>query len=204
MVSEKLLPCPFCGGEARYEWHSADPCWIECNACGAVGPNDTHTTTEANAAAWNTRAPADLRSALEAAQKDRDTAQSAVEAWAEVCERLEAHLQDRVAMQDEANPAVFLSILRSSMANVQRGSEQIRAARWADYARQEAKIATLEAETIERCAKVCEQLAAGCRAELKDPANETRTIAVLDGHISAYTTIAANIRALAPTKEPAA
>jgi len=59
MVSEKLLPCPFCGGEARYEWHSADLCWIECNACGAVGPNDTHTTTEANAAAWNTRAPAE-------------------------------------------------------------------------------------------------------------------------------------------------
>jgi len=70
MESEKLLPCPFCGGEARYEWHSADPCWIECNACGAVGPNDTHTTTEANAAAWNARAPADLRSALEAELKE--------------------------------------------------------------------------------------------------------------------------------------
>lgn len=82
-----------------------------------------------------------LREALEA----RDTAQSLVEAWAGACESLEAHLQDRVAMNDEANPAAYLSILRGNMTNVQRFSEQVRAARWADYSRQNERIAQLEA-----------------------------------------------------------
>lgn len=78
-----------------------------------------------------TAEPAEAR--IRELRDERDTAQSAVEAWAHVCESLEAHLQDRIAMRDEANPERYLSILRSSMARVQRDSEQIRAARWADY-----------------------------------------------------------------------
>lgn len=76
-----------------------------------------------------------LLSEIAALRGERDTAQSAVEAWAHVCESLEAHLQDRVAMQDVANPERYLNILRSNMARVQKDSEQIRAARWADYRR---------------------------------------------------------------------
>ncbi len=71
----------------------------------------------------------------QALRGERDAAQSGVEAWAHVCESLEAHLQDRVAMQDVSNPERYLSILRSNIARVQKDSEQIRAARWADHRR---------------------------------------------------------------------
>lgn len=67
---------------------------------------------------------------IERLTEERDTAQSAVEAWASVCEGLEAHLQDRVAMKDYPNPEAYLSILQSRMARVRKDSEQIRAARW--------------------------------------------------------------------------
>ena len=83
---------------------------------------------------------------LKELEVERDTAQSAVEAWANVCESLEAHLQDRIAMRDEASPERYLSILQSSMARVQRDSEQIRAARWADYRRLTARATAAEAK----------------------------------------------------------
>jgi hypothetical protein len=54
--SPELKLCPFCGGEATYQWHSSPECWIECQTCFAVGPNDKDTTTEQHVAAWNTRA----------------------------------------------------------------------------------------------------------------------------------------------------
>lgn len=86
-------------------------------------------------------------------EAERDAAQSAIEAWADVCESLEAHLQDRVAMRDEANPERYLNILRSNMARVQKDSEQIRAARWADYRRQEGRATAAEARA-DRLAEV--------------------------------------------------
>lgn len=60
MTNEKMVlaSCPFCGGKPEYRWHSNPECWIECSQCFAVGPNDTGTTTEQNATAWNTRAAA--------------------------------------------------------------------------------------------------------------------------------------------------
>lgn len=85
---------------------------------------------------------------VEGLREARDTAQSAVEAWAGVVESLEAHLQDRVAMRDEAKPERYLSILRSNIANVQRDSKQIRAARWADRARLVARIEELEQAAV--------------------------------------------------------
>lgn len=69
MESEKLLPCPnpWCGETQEVEpnrnmWSG---CWhVGCGVCMLDGPV---MATEAEAiAAWNTRAPADLRSALEA------------------------------------------------------------------------------------------------------------------------------------------
>ncbi len=63
-------------------------------------------------------------------RKERDEAQSAVTAWQEVFEDIEAHLLDRVAMQDPAKPELYLSIIRSSVANVHRSSHQIVASRW--------------------------------------------------------------------------
>ena len=54
--SRELMGCPFCGGEATYQWHSSPECWIECQTCFAVGPNDKDTTTEQHVVGWNTRA----------------------------------------------------------------------------------------------------------------------------------------------------
>lgn len=69
-MGEKLLPCPFCGvsedmlTQAYYaDRANSYPNYVKCEACGAevIG-----ASKEAAIAAWNTRAPADLRSALEA------------------------------------------------------------------------------------------------------------------------------------------
>jgi len=71
MVSEKLLPCPFCGAEDKYLVQAFTQAtetfafWsVECSFCGVEVADDE--SQERADAAWNTRAPADLRSALEA------------------------------------------------------------------------------------------------------------------------------------------
>jgi Lar family restriction alleviation protein len=79
MVSEKLLPCPFCGAGDKYLVQAFTQAtetfafWsVECSFCG-VEVGDDESQEKANAA-WNTRAPADLRSALEAETIERDQA----------------------------------------------------------------------------------------------------------------------------------
>lgn len=67
---------------------------------------------------------------LRQVEAERDEAQEACRAWKGVYETLEAHLQDRVAMNDLASPETYLSILRSSVARVERDSEQLLKARW--------------------------------------------------------------------------
>jgi hypothetical protein len=40
-MRRKLLPCPFCGGEARDNYDSGDwgaQAWVSCRPCGARGP----------------------------------------------------------------------------------------------------------------------------------------------------------------------
>jgi hypothetical protein len=76
---------------------------------------------------------------------ERDTAQSAVTAWRQATESLEAHIMDRAAMQDPASPDTYLRILRGEIESITRATEQIVAARWADYRRQEARIEALSA-----------------------------------------------------------
>ena len=53
-----LLPCPFCGGEAKIKhvtqlWEPRNSYWAQCDNCRMSGK---HFTTEAEAiSAWNTR-----------------------------------------------------------------------------------------------------------------------------------------------------
>ncbi len=51
----ELLPCPFCGGEAKYHG-SEDMVRIECKACGA-NPSGWWDETEDAVKEWNQRAP---------------------------------------------------------------------------------------------------------------------------------------------------
>jgi len=51
-----LLPCPFCGGEARAEIDRMQghmPIYVRCLACAALGPQ--HRTEPLAIKAWNTR-----------------------------------------------------------------------------------------------------------------------------------------------------
>lgn len=81
----------------------------------------------------------------EALRIERDEAQSLCTAWQHVFQGIEAHLQDRVAMDDRSSPATYLSIIRSSVARVIEDSKRISAARWADYKRSRDRIEELEA-----------------------------------------------------------
>jgi hypothetical protein len=47
-----LLPCPFCGGEARHQEDGV----VACRKCGAIGPEANSIHRDDNAAAWNRRA----------------------------------------------------------------------------------------------------------------------------------------------------
>ncbi len=61
MTTPDLLPCPFCGGEAKIDGTSwttrdgKDQAWATCKRCGAYGPSAPDAI-----AAWNTRASGDL------------------------------------------------------------------------------------------------------------------------------------------------
>lgn len=54
MQVSELLPCPFCGGEARADRGSAIA-WVECRTPGCDG-QQMHDELEDAIAAWNTRA----------------------------------------------------------------------------------------------------------------------------------------------------
>ncbi len=85
-------------------------------------------------------------SALTALVEERDAAQETVRAWSHVVSSLEAHIMDRAAMKDPANPEAYLRILQAEVANVTRSSEQMLASRWSDYRSNRDQIERLEAE----------------------------------------------------------
>jgi len=83
------------------------------------------------------------------ARRQRDEAQSMVQAWDNVFGTIEAHIMDRANMRDPANPELYLSIIRSDIAGIKRSSDQICAARWADYSRHVARATAAEASVAQ-------------------------------------------------------
>jgi Lar family restriction alleviation protein len=61
-VSEKLKPCPFCGGEAKLVWSGGfryaecTECGISGNDAGSFGLETGEQIDKAAAEKWNTRA----------------------------------------------------------------------------------------------------------------------------------------------------
>lgn len=89
---------------------------------------------------------ASLTAGNERLRGERDEAQSTVTAWHEVVLGIEAHIMDRIAMKDAANPELYLQIIRFDAANVESLSKQIVAARWADAKRAREQIERLESQ----------------------------------------------------------
>ncbi len=73
-----------------------------------------------------------LATALEAVAGERDAAQSMVTAGQGVFESIEAHIRDRIAMRDPANPELYLEIIRGDVSRVIRDSQMISNSRWAE------------------------------------------------------------------------
>lgn len=58
-MSEKLLPCPFCGGvDVNLRQHlETNMSWVSCGECGLEAPSETGWTDDIAIEYWNTRAP---------------------------------------------------------------------------------------------------------------------------------------------------
>lgn len=75
MSETKLLPCPFCGGEAVFYYDDVDSYAVGCKICCDVDPITTwEKTMESAAEKWNTRKPVD--DVMERLSKEED-------AWSE-------------------------------------------------------------------------------------------------------------------------
>jgi hypothetical protein len=94
-------------------------------------------------------------------KKQRDEAQSMCTAWQGVFEGIDAHLQDRVAMNDLPSPQSYLDIIRGDVARLLHESRAIVRSRWADYRRQQDTIANLEA----KCAALVDEKTAPITAK---------------------------------------
>lgn len=86
--------------------------------------------------------------------RERDEAQSTVTAWQQVFESIEAHILDRINMRDEANPKLYLDIIRSDVARVIDDSRAISASRWHEAKRSRERLDASESEVSRLRGKV--------------------------------------------------
>ena len=59
MKDETLLPCPFCGGKAEFDYDDDGINWISCSTCGVSTDTAYHTDVDARETlrdVWNRRA----------------------------------------------------------------------------------------------------------------------------------------------------
>ena len=54
-MSEKLRPCPFCGGEARFETYGGTACAVVCQSCHCGTPTMSLVDGTAAVNRWNLR-----------------------------------------------------------------------------------------------------------------------------------------------------
>lgn len=80
---------------------------------------------------------------------ERDKAQSNCSAWLNVFETIEAHLKDRIAMKDEANPERYLEIIRYYVEDVSNEAKAYTNARSEDWRRYQTTIDRLNLSIAE-------------------------------------------------------
>ena len=62
-MSETLRPCPFCGGEARFETYGGTACAVVCQSCHCGTPTMSLVDGMAAVNRWNLRAERTCRNA---------------------------------------------------------------------------------------------------------------------------------------------
>lgn len=55
-MSDELLPCPFCGGEAEFETYGGTACAVTCRKCRCGTPTVSLNDGERAVEVWNRRA----------------------------------------------------------------------------------------------------------------------------------------------------
>lgn len=111
-------------------------------------------------AGWRYIAPCEPPEVVAALRASLEAAQNMCTAWMFAFGAIEAHLRDRIAMGDPANPTVYLNIIMREAANIQSESEQIGSARSADNARHTLETAALR-EEVARLRRALELIADG-------------------------------------------
>lgn len=86
----------------------------------------------------------DLKEEVEDITLERDKAQAMVMSWQNVFESIEAHIKDRIEMNDDANPERYLRIIQSCASCVIEYSKAICNSRWEDNKQYQARISELE------------------------------------------------------------
>lgn len=96
-------------------------------------------------------------------QERLDRAEAAVTSWRYVIDGIRAHLKDRIAMGDPADPRTYLEIIDGYVRDIERDSQQIVNARWNERAQAADALDAAQAE-VERLRAALESAEKGLLA----------------------------------------